>query len=117
MTIKWKIIKKNPEQGCVEVLWHDDASGTTVGPYNCDILDAAGQPKTGQALLDTIHGYTPMHEFQKAAQRATLAPTALDHIDALLDVETVADLNVFVTQAEVVTPPDPVSELVTVVVL
>ena len=100
MTIKWKIVKKNPEQGCVEVLWHDEATGTVLGPYNCNVLDEAGAPKSGQALIDAIDGATPVYEFSQAAKLAALPATAMDHIDALIDVEHVANLNVFVTQAQ-----------------
>lgn len=113
MTIKWKIVKNNVEQGCIEVLWHDDATGVAIGPYNCDILDAAGAPKTGQALIDAIDGYTPLHEFQKTAQRLALTPAAAAHIDALIDVEHVANLNVFVTEARPTPPVDPIAEMVT----
>jgi len=114
MNIKWRITKKNVDQGSIEVLWWDVETGIEVGPYNIFILDGNGCCPQGDSLKRMIDGYTPLGEFDQKAKIMALAATSMDHIDTLLDVEHTADLNVFTTQAERVQLGENIAELATV---
>lgn len=99
MPIKWKIVRNNKSQGCVEVLWWDEESGLSFGPYNCDITNGDGTIPYGDDLLRKIHAFTPLGEIDKQIKAKALGANAMDFIDALIGVEHIADLGVFVVKA------------------
>lgn len=100
MSIKSKITAVHEDQGSIEVLWRDDASGLAFGPYNISIPLIDGQYPQGDELKKIIDGYTPIGEIYRLNQvKAAQGIATMSHIEALIGVEQDVDVNVFVTQA------------------
>lgn len=87
MQLNWTITDKHPETGCVEVLWRDEATGDTYGPFNVNVLDAAGACLEGEALIQRINASTPSFEAERQRHVEALPTDAMRHIDSLLNVE------------------------------
>lgn len=105
MDIKWKIIKKHPAHGSVEVVWWDADTNVAIGPLNVSVLDEAGQCPQDAALHRLIDKHTPLRQFERLAAVAAIGPSGMDHVEAEIDVVRTADLSVLA-----VASPVPVSQ-------
>ena len=105
MDIKWKITKKHPAHGSVEVVWWDADTNVAIGPLNVSVLDENGQCPQDAALRRLIDKHTPLRQFERLAVVAALGPNSMDHVEAEIDVVRTADLSVLA-----VVPPVPVPQ-------
>lgn len=105
MDIKWKIIKKHPAHGSVEVVWWDADTNVLIGPLNVSVLDESGQCPQDAALHRLIDKHTPLRQFQRLAAVAALGSNSMDHVEAEIDVVHTAYLS-----ALVVAPTMPVPQ-------